>query len=113
MKKINRFFEESGERYKFDFELCTSRKGWAQVDTSSDAWYFGLWANPEQLKTCCYCEGDVTVVELDTPAEFVDEINYEKDFHDRNENGFRGIDPGSNENLKAWFVAMGLENLLH
>ena len=35
-----------GDRYVYDFGLCTYEKGWAQVDTAQDASYFGTWANP-------------------------------------------------------------------
>ena len=48
----------STDRYIFDFKLCTTGKGWAQVDTEQDASYFGTWANPFELKVVSYTEGD-------------------------------------------------------
>lgn len=30
------------DRYQFDFNLCSKKKGWKQYDTSQDAWYFGV-----------------------------------------------------------------------
>ena len=38
-----------GDRYTYDFGLCTYEKGWAQVDTAKDASYFGTWASPTRL----------------------------------------------------------------
>ena len=32
---------ESGDRYRFDFDLCSCARGWAQVDTAQDASWFG------------------------------------------------------------------------
>ena len=32
-----------GDRYTYDFGLCSFEKGWAQVDTAQDASYFGTW----------------------------------------------------------------------
>ena len=29
-----------GDRYLYDFGLCSYKKGWAQVDTAQDASYF-------------------------------------------------------------------------
>ena len=51
-------FDPMTDRYSFDFKLCTPKNGWAQVDTSQDASYFGTWANPFERKTVSYCEGD-------------------------------------------------------
>ena len=38
-----------GDRYTYDFGLCSYENGWAQVDTAQDASYFGTWANPTRL----------------------------------------------------------------
>lgn len=111
MKTIREF--APGDRYIYDFKLCTTSKGFAQVDTSQDASYFGTWANPFKLMIVCYCEGDVTIQTADNPTEFVDEIHKIKTWNE--ENGMRliGIDPGFNESLKAEFEKIGLANLLH
>jgi hypothetical protein len=44
MKIIRRF--QPGDRYRFDFDLCSCARGWAQVDTAQDASRFGTWASP-------------------------------------------------------------------
>ena len=46
--KITREFGP-GDRYVYDFGLCSYENGWAQVDTAQDASYFGTWANPTRL----------------------------------------------------------------
>ena len=52
-------FMENIERYHFDFGECSHHLGYAQVDTSQDAPYFGIWTNPTTLTTVSYIEGDV------------------------------------------------------
>ena len=42
-------FMENIERYHFDFGECSACNGYAQVDTSQDAPYFGIWTNPMNL----------------------------------------------------------------
>ena len=108
MKKT-RHSMQGGDRYAFDFELCTSRKGWAQVDTTSDASYHGVWANPGDLKLCSYCEGDVTVTECEAAEEFVGELRRVVEFY---ADGFKGIDPGLGSELPAKFRALGVGDLL-
>ena len=63
-----------GDRYIYDFGLCTYEKGWAQVDTAQDASYFGTWANPTRLMIFSYCKGDTTLKEAASPEEFVAEL---------------------------------------
>lgn len=46
MATLTRGFECMSDRYKYDFRLCTSANGWAQLDTKQDASYFGNWINP-------------------------------------------------------------------
>ena len=112
MKTITSEFFPS-DRYLYDFKLCTTGRGWAQVDTGQDALYFGTWANPFELKTLCYCEGDVITVKLDTAAEFVTEIWSIKLWNERDGIQFSGIDAGFNEKLRARFETLGLSSLLH
>ncbi len=47
------------ERYLFDFDDDFRAAGWLQFDTDQDAWYYGVWVNPETLRTLTYAEGDV------------------------------------------------------
>lgn len=58
------------ERYKYDAGMCSVSKGWAQIDSSQDASYYGQWANPLTLEYFCYCEGDTTHKKADSPEEF-------------------------------------------
>ena len=70
------------DRYVYDFKLCTTGKGFAQVDTSQDAHYFGTWASPKQLMIVCYLEGDVIIKTADNQQEFADELNNIKQWNE-------------------------------
>ena len=72
MKKLHDF--EPADRYTYDFGLCSSKNGFAQVDTGQDASYFGTWANPEKLIIFNYCEGDCYTTICDSVDEFRAEI---------------------------------------
>lgn len=114
--QITRSFKDT-DRYEYDCGICNSSNGFAQVDTSQDASYFGTWANPFTFSIFCYCEGDTTLQQAESAEEFIAAI---KDLYDWNINagyGF-GIDPGwpgseSCESIKAEFEKLGLGNLLH
>ena len=51
-----------GNRYKYDFDICTSVEGWEQYDTNQDASYFGIWCNKAKLTIVSYLEGDEMIV---------------------------------------------------
>ena len=110
--KIKRNFVADGERYFFDFKVCTPDKGWAQIDTDQDAWYFGTWANPFELKIVNYCEGDITLKETDKVEEFVAEIRRLKEWN-KNYGYTMMIDPMLNPKIEARFKEIGLGDLLH
>ena len=110
--KITRDFEPA-DRYVYDFGLCNYKKGWAQVDTSQDASYFGTWANAEKLAIICYCEGDVTLTQADNPQEFVDQIRKIKAWNDENGWKFFGIDGMCSDSIIKAFTDVGLADLLH
>lgn len=102
-----------GTRYLYDFGPCSASNGFAQIDTGQDASYYGTWANPFKLMTVCFCEGDVTINEAETPEEFAAHIREIRDWNEQNGHRFLGIDPGCNEALRAQFVTYGLHDLLH
>jgi len=112
MKTI-RDFDGFTSRYQFDFDLCSAPKGYAQIDTSQDASYFGIWANPDLLIVATYCEGDITVRIAESDAEFVAEIREIKRWNEDNGHRFSGIDGMCNETLIDRFEALGLGDLLH
>jgi len=80
MRKVTRSFIPI-DRYHFDNKLKVS-DGWVQVDTSNDAHYFGVWANPFLKKVISYIEGDIVEVEGGTDEEFINEINEMNSFYD-------------------------------
>ena len=107
---------EPADRYVYDWGICSIANGFAQVDTSQDASYYGTWANPDKLAIVNYCEGDVTCQIAETPAEFVAAIYALRDWANQMAtNGFKGIDCGFRENspIAARFKALGLGDLLH
>lgn len=63
-----------GDRYLFDFKVCTPANGWEQWDTEQDAWYFGVWIHRESRQIVTYCEGDLTVVRCPTLETFRAEV---------------------------------------
>ena len=101
-------FHPNGDRYILDMGECSTAKGFAQVDTDQDAWYFGTWANPKTLRVVQYCEGDLSIYDCETPEEFVSwliemsEAEY-----------FKGIDPMMNKTIEEEFQALGLGRFLH
>lgn len=111
--ETTRDFIANGDRYAFDFDVCSIARGYAQVDTSQDAWYYGTWANPFEKKIVSYCEGDITVQQCESPQEFVEEIRAIRDWNVENGHKFLGIDPGFNPDLRKEFVALGLLEFLH
>ena len=103
---------EPGDRYRFDFDECHFKKGWAQCDTGQDASYFGAWANPITLETTCYCEGDVTRSKCESEAEFVEKIRQWHEWNMANGWGF-AIDGMCDERIIGEFRRLGLDDLLH
>lgn len=101
------------DRYLYDFRLCTIAKGWAQIDTSQDASYFGQWINPAKRQILCYCEGDIILSKCDTDTDIQDELRKMKAWNEEQGHRFMGIDPGFSEPLKAALVAAGLQEYLH
>ena len=112
MKTI-REFNPMLNRYAYDFGKCSFKNGFAQVDTSQDASYFGTWANPETLTVITYAEGDTTIRIAETTEEFVEELQTIKKWNEDNGYKFLGIDPGCGGKLKESFQSIGLGELLH
>lgn len=106
-------FVGDGDRYAFDFKLCTTDKGWAQLDTAQDAWYFGNWANPFTRELMHYAEGDVSRVTCETDDEFTAEVRRVCDWYAEHDGNRPGLDPGFNAELKAQFERLGLAEWLH
>lgn len=101
------------DRYVYDFGACSISKGWAQIDTSQDASYFGQWINPEKRQIVCYCEGDVILTKCDTDEDLRAEIVKMKQWNDEQGHRFMGIDPGFSDKLKTSLTAAGLNEYLH
>lgn len=108
MKRFDSFVP--GERYQYDFGMCSYPNGFAQLDTEQDASYYGNWINPVERKAVCFAEGDLTVVEFDDDAEMIAWVQRFKDHEDL---GFKGIDPGLGEVMRSQLIAHGLGPFLH
>ena len=111
--QTTRSFIPNGDRYRFDFGICSVKNGFAQVDTGQDAWYFGTWANPVTLTIVNYCEGDVSVRVAQSPEEFAEELKGIKTWNEESGHHFSGIDTMCNDDLDARFEALGLGELTH
>jgi hypothetical protein len=102
------------DRYTYDFGLCSITNGWAQIDTSQDASYYGQWISPTKRAILCYCEGDVILTKCESDAELVEEMHKMRAWNDRpGGHTFMGIDPGFNATLKSDLISCGLESFLH
>lgn len=108
MKTINRFFTPS-DRYEYDFKRCTYAGGWAQLDTSQDASYFGQWINPKLRQILCYCEGDVSITSVDTDDELVEAVDEIKSWNENQGHRFIGINPGFSEKFLSALIDTGLK----
>ena len=98
-----------GDRYQYDARLC--RDGFAQVNTSEDASWYGIWACPQRLVVFTFAEGDCLTVQCDTAAEFCAELRKVQAFSDR-QGRFLGVDPGSDPAKAEQWRALGLGDLL-
>lgn len=110
--KVERSFQEA-DRYLFDFKLCTYAKGWAQLDTAQDAWYFGNWVNPTERKLVSYAEGDMAITTCETDEEFATAVREACEWHRQRDGRLGRIDPGLDPAMKATFEALGLGDCLH
>mgnify|MGYP003135439696 CR=1 FL=1 len=72
-------FVDNGSRYPFDDYLM--RRGFQQWDTSQDAWYFGVWVNPNSYEIVNYCEGDLYFSIYKTKAAFEAEVRRLEKFY--------------------------------
>jgi len=71
--KISNIFR-LGDRYTYDFNHCTSAKGWEQYDTDQDDWYFGVWVHKAKKLILTYAEGDLALSSCGTAKIFNLEI---------------------------------------
>lgn len=99
-----------GERYDYDFGVCSYANGFAQIDTEQDASYYGNWINPTERKLVCFAEGDLATIAFDNDEEMVKWMATWKASPNL---GFKGIDPGFGEVLKNTIIAHGLGPFLH
>jgi len=65
-RTLTDYFCCGGERYPFDQAHCGTQSDWYQFDTRQDASFYGTWVNPVLRAVVCYCEGDISVSELET-----------------------------------------------
>lgn len=111
MKTIREF--APADRYLYDFGLCSYKNGFAQVDTSQDASYFGTWASPSRRMVVSYCEGDVTTQICETDDEFAGLLRSIDAWNVEQGHGPARIDPGLDPEMKLTFERIGLSDLLH
>ena len=108
MKQVKSFMP--GDRYIFDFDICSTEKGFAQVDTKDDFSGHGVWANPFDLIIISFTEGDVFITSCDDEQEFIAEMCKLIIFYGSK---FIGIDALASEKLKRRFDELGFQHYLH
>ena len=84
------------DRYVFDFKYCNSKKGFAQLDTTEDAHYYGNWVNFKSFEIVSYVEGDIIIKKCDDENEFKKELLKSVTWFKDN-NSYKGIDLLSDE----------------
>ena len=107
-----RTFNSQIDRYYFDLYHCTSSNGWAQIDTTYDAPFYGAWANAFRREIVTYTEGDISITQCDNDAEFVTAIRNMHVFHIEDKS-WKGIDAMSRADIEHKFTNLGLADLLH
>ena len=110
--KTHKFYSME-ERYKWDLGDCSPTKGFAQMDTAQDAWYYGNWANPTTFTLVSYAEGDLNTTVCDSAQEFCAEIRRFVAWNNAEQPRFRGIDPLLSPSIEKAFADLGLGDLLH
>ena len=111
--QITEEFILDGTRYDYDSNYCSYSVGFAQLDTSQDAWYFGTWVNPDTLTIVCYCEGDLITQVADNLDEFRAAVRNIREWNCAQGHEFFGIDPGLDPVMKSKFEGFGMGDLLH
>ena len=112
MKKQRSFLD--ADRYRFDYKECSVKNNFAQIDTSQDAWYFGSWINPIDLKYVEYVEGDILRIQFDNPEELTEFIKGMNEWNKKHLSG-KGIkiDTMLSDTLTKKFHKIGLSEFLH
>jgi hypothetical protein len=110
--KVTTGFSPNGDRYVFDFRLCPSSKGWAQVDTRQDASYYGNWVNPLTFELVSYAEGDQSHTQCDGADEFAAQVRSMVEWQ-KGAGHFIGIDGMCNERIIEAMNQLGLSEYLH
>lgn len=108
IQKTTEFCES--DRYYYDRLLCP--RGFATIDSESDASYYGNWASPKLRVLFSYVEGDCITIQCGTDQEFVSEVKRVCQWH-KDHCKFFGIDPGLKDSaIKEW-KDLGLTDYLH
>jgi len=110
--ELTRGFEMMGDRYKYDFEKCHFKDGWAQLDTKQDASYYGNWVNPSKRLLFSYCEGDTTLTTCTDDEDFKTAVRECCEWH-KERGYFIGIDCACVVAIEAEFDRLGLSEFLH
>jgi len=108
MKQVKSFM--SGDRYIFDFDICSTEKGFAQVDTKDDFSGHGVWVNPFDLVIVSFAEGDVFITSCNNEQEFIEEMCKLIMFYGSD---FIGIDALAHQKLKDRFEQLGFQAFIH
>ena len=111
--QITRDFKPLSDRYSFDCGPCSYANGFAQIDTSQDANYYGTWGSPGARTIVNFCEGDVTTTVCETDAQFAAQLRELAKWHAEHGYGPMKIDPGRDNGLRQAFEKLGVSDLLH
>ncbi len=96
-------------RHTFDFGLD---RGWAQLDTTQDASYYGGWTSPTERAILTYVEGDVEYRSFPAEAEYATALREWVDWA-KDVKRFRGIDGMCRPKLIDHLKRLGFADALH
>ena len=97
------------DRYIFDFNYCSFKKGYAQLDTTEDAPYYGNWVNFKSYEIISYIEGDIIIKKCDDEDEFKKELLNTVTWF-KNNDSYKGIDLMDSKEIKEDFKKLNLDN---
>ena len=109
--RTHTFVEQGVNRYTFDFTICRHDRGWAQIDTTLDAAWYGTWAHPESRRLVSYIEGEVTIETAETGEEFAERLRALAQSHAES-GSWKWIDAMCQPDIEREFRALGLGDLL-
>ncbi len=109
MIKHERSFAGAGSS-RYDLDAKLGAKGYVQLATSGDAWYYGNWVDATTRTLVSFAEGDLCESRCCCDIEFAAEVRRVAEWY-RKRGDWIGIDTIDGEKIAA-FEKLGLDDLI-